>query len=221
MIDALVFDFDGLILDTEGPDFQSWQEIYAAHGCSLPLTVWAVAIGTVGAFDPYVELERQLGRPIDREAVRTLHQRRMFELIAAETVRPGVEAYLRDARRLGIRVAVASSSPRDWVAGHLARLGLLEHFACLRCSDDVREVKPSPELYQSALLALGVPPEQAIALEDSPNGVLAAKRAGLFCVAVPNSLTRQLPLDHADLTVSSLQELPLQALIEHVSQSGR
>ncbi len=221
MIDALVFDFDGLILDTEGPDFQAWQEIYTAYGCSLPLTVWSVAIGTVGAFDPYVELERQLGRPIDRATVYEQHQRRMLKLIDAETVRPGVETYLADARRLGIRRAVASSSPRDWVAGHLARLGLLEHFECLRCSDDVREVKPSPELYQSALEALGIRPEHAIALEDSPNGVLAAKRAGIFCVAVPNPLTRQLPLDHADLTLSSLQDLPLQALIERVGRSRR
>ncbi len=220
MISALVFDFDGLVLDTEGPEFRAWQEIYAAHGCSLSLETWAVAIGTVGAFDPYADLERRLGRPVDRDAVRETRRRRMSELIAAEEIRPGVQGYLEDARRLGMHLAVASSSSRDWVAGHLARLGIIEYFDCLRCSDDVREVKPSPELYQSALEALGVAAREAIALEDSPNGVLAAKRAGIFCVAVPNSLTCQLPLDHADLTLSSLLELPLEGLIARVTRSA-
>lgn len=219
MISALVFDFDGLILDTETPEFRAWQEIYTAHGCSLSLETWAVAIGTVGAFDPYAELERRLGRPIDREAVGESRRRRISELIALEEVRPGVRAYLEDARRRGMRLAVASSSSRDWVAGHLARLGIIEHFDCLRCSDDVREVKPSPELYLSVLKALGVGAGEAVALEDSPNGVLAAKRAGIFCVAVPNALTRQLPLDHADLTLSSLLDLPLEDLIARVTRS--
>jgi HAD superfamily hydrolase (TIGR01509 family) len=115
-----------------------------------------------------------------------------------------------------MRLAVASSSPRSWVGGHLERLGIIDHFDHLRCADDVRQVKPDPELYLAALAALGVAAHEAIALEDSPNGVLAAKRAGLFCVAVPNSLTRQMPLDHADRLVDSLADLPLQDLVDSI-----
>jgi HAD superfamily hydrolase (TIGR01509 family) len=217
VIRALVFDFDGLILDTEGPEFQSWQEIYAANGCTLTFSKWALGIGTLNGFDPYADLEAQLGRPIDRGAVRTERRRRFAELIAGEPVRPGVEDYLAQARRLGLKLAIASSSPREWVTGHLSRLQLIDQFDCLRCADDVRQVKPDPELYQSALVALRAEANEAVALEDSPNGILAAKRAGLYCVAVPNALTRQLSLDHADLTMSSLEDLPLERLLEHAA----
>lgn len=215
-IRALIFDFDGLILDTEGPEFQSWQEIYRAHGADLTLSTWAVAIGTLDAFDPYAELERQLGRPVDRETIRQERRRRNIELLEREPIRPGVETYLDDARRFGFKVGVASSSPRHWVAGHLDRLGLIARFDCLRCSDDVARVKPEPELYLSALGALGVAPDQAVALEDSPNGILAAKRAGMFCVAIPNELTRLLPLDRADIRLDSLAELSLAQLLDRL-----
>ncbi len=213
-IQALIFDFDGLILDTEGPEFRTWQEIYRAHGAELSLSTYAVAIGTLNAFDPYAELERQLGRPIDREAVREERRRRTGELIEREPIRPGVETYLLDARQLGMKLGVASSSPRHWVAGHLDRLGLTPRFDCVKSADDVRRVKPEPELYLAALDALGVLPERAVALEDSPNGILAAKRAGLRCVAVPNELTRQLPLERADLRLDSLAEMSLTRLLD-------
>jgi HAD superfamily hydrolase (TIGR01509 family) len=221
MIQALIFDFDGLILDTEVPDFASWQEVYDTFGCSLPFDDWAACIGThSGAFDVYSCLERQLGREIDREAVRAQRRLRYREMVAAQAVLPGVEAYLADAARLGLKLAVASSSDRAWVTGHLTRLGLMERFQCVRCAEDVRQIKPDPELYRAALAALGLEPHQAVALEDSPNGVLAAKRAGLFCVAVPNALTRRLALEHADLQVSSLAELPLARLLAAVGASG-
>jgi HAD superfamily hydrolase (TIGR01509 family) len=214
LIRALIFDFDGLILDTEGPEFQSWIEIYQYHGARLEFAVWAATIGTASTFDAYAELERQVGRPLDRAAIRAHRRQRNEELFAAEAVRPGVLDYVREARERGLGLAVASSSPRSWVGGHLERLGIINHFDHLRCADDVQLVKPDPELYLSAIDALGVAANEAIALEDSPNGILAAKRAGLYCVAVPNPLTRQLPLDLADLRVESLADLPLQRLLD-------
>ena len=212
---ALVFDFDGLILDTEGPEFKAWQEIYAAHGCHLALETWAACIGTRDAFDPYADLAALAGRALDTAAIRAAHAARVGELIAFEPVRPGVRDYLDAARRLGLGLAVASSSSRQWVAGHLERLGLADRFDVLRCAEDVTRVKPHPDLYVAALKALGAAPVAAIALEDSPNGVLAAKRAGLFCVAVPNPLTAKLDLTAADIRLASLDELPLPALLRH------
>ena len=198
MICGVIFDFDGLILETEGPDYHSWQETFVAHGCTLPLSLWSGYIGTADdGFSPYDHLEAQLGRPVDRAAVRTQRRQRYAELVAAESVRPGVQAYIADARRLGLRLGVASTSSRAWVVGHLDRLGLLASFDALCCGDEVSRAKPDPAVYQAVLAALGLSAVEAIALEDSPNGIAAAKAAGLYCVAVPNTLTSQLCLDAA------------------------
>ena len=220
MIRALIFDFDGLILDTEVPEFQSWQETFQDHGCHLPLEAWVACIGTsADVFDPYRYLETQLGRTIDRDALRARHRQRCAALLACQSVLPGIQMYLDDSQRLGLQRGVASSSSRAWVTGHLERLGLLSHFVSIRCADDVPQVKPDPALYHSTLEALGVRPDEAIAFEDSPNGILAAKRAGLFCVAVPNALTRNLPLHHADLQCASLAAMPLADLLDTIRQS--
>ena len=216
MVRALVFDFDGLILDTEVPEFRAWCEIFEGHGCELPRSEWTACIGLAGAdvtFDPHACLEGLLGRPLDRAEVRARHRLRFAELVAAESALPGVTEYLMEARRLGLKVAVASSSHRAWITAHLGRLGLLEAFDCFRCADDVARTKPDPELYRAALAALAVAPEEAIAFEDSANGVRAAKAAGLYCVAVPNGLTCALPLEEADLRLNSLAEMPLETLL--------
>jgi HAD superfamily hydrolase (TIGR01509 family) len=216
MIKALIFDFDGLIVDTEGPDYQAWQETYESFGCRLPLAEWAAEIGTYGVFDPYDYLARQLGRPIDRAAVRAQRHTRFAELIEQQTVLPGVERYIRDARERGLRVGIASSSSRTWVVGHLVRFGLDDSFDCIKTADDVERVKPDPALYRAALDALDVQAHEALAFEDSPNGALAATRAGIYCVAVPNLLTQQLALEVADLRLASLAELPLDELLARV-----
>jgi HAD superfamily hydrolase (TIGR01509 family) len=213
VIELVIFDFDGLILDTELPAFRCWQEIYADHGCELPFETWAACIGTVGGFDPYGDLAVRSGRAVDRVAVRARESARFAQLIAGESPLPGVRDYVETAAGLGLKLAVASSSSRDWVAGHLDRLGLLGRFDVLKCSDDVVRVKPDPGLYCAVLDELGVAPHRAIALEDSPNGIAAAKGAGLFCVAVPNAMTGRLALDGADLRIASLTDLPLARLL--------
>lgn len=219
MIDALIFDFDGLIIDTETPDFQTWQEIYREHGAELDFAVWSQYIGGAAArFDPYEYLETLIGRPIDRAAVQQRYRVRVRGRIAEQPILPGVQEYIGEAKRLGLRLGLASSSTREWVEGNLSRLGLLHEFHCVRCSDDVSRVKPDPELYRAVLTHLNVSSHRAVALEDSPNGIRAAKDAGLFCVAIPNPLTIQLPLDHADLRVESLAVLPLARLLEIVGR---
>lgn len=217
MIQGVIFDFDGLILDTEGPIFRSWQELFTAHGGELTLAVWGKIIGTAeGAFDPFDLLEEQTGRTVDRAGLAPQRRERERSLIARQPVLPGVEGYLQDARAHGLKIGLASSSTYEWVSGHLARLGLLSYFDCLRTADDVERTKPDPAVYFKVLEDLGMEAVQVFALEDSPNGVLAARRAGLFCVAVPNSLTRELPLDHADLRLEALTEMSLEALIKLV-----
>lgn len=219
---ALVFDFDGLMVDTEGPAYDSWQEIYREHGHDLPLSSWAAVLGGSGAeFDPCAYLEGLVGHALDCAAIRARRLRRKTELAAEQPLLPGVAEYIAAAAQHGLELGVASSASRAWVVGHLDRLGVADRFGAIVCADDVARVKPDPALYRTAVARLGVPPAQAIALEDAPNGLLAAKRAGLYCVAAPNPLTGQLPLHHADLRLDSLADLPLAALLAHVGALHR
>lgn len=220
MIRALIFDFDGLIFDSETPDFISWQETYAAHGVELSREVWNAHIGAI-TFNPYLYLEELLGRPIDRDAVHAMRKARDNELLAAQTILPGVEDYLAQARMLGLKIGIASSSNHKWVDGHLQRLGLFDQFAHIFCSDDVGGVgKPDPAVYRAAIAALNIAPHEGLALEDSPNGVTAAKGAGLYCTAVPNQMTRDLNFDHADYRLRDLTEMPLSQLIAEVTHGA-
>lgn len=219
MIKALLFDFDGLILETEGPIYEAWLEVYQSYGLHLPLSLWATIIGTNGDFfNPYRYLEEQLGAPVEWDEIDLKRIEREEELILKQPLMPGVLDYLDGARRMGLKTAVASSSSIDWIEGHLARLGILERFDCIRTRDNVKNTKPDPELFLSALACLGVGPEQAIVFEDSPNGVLAARKANIFSVAVPNKLTGQLSLDMADMCLPSLAIMPLETLLEKVAE---
>lgn len=219
MIKALIFDFDGLILETETPIFESWQEIYRDYGCELLLEEWLANIGTAEEqFDPFASLEQRSGQPVDRQQTLVRRQRRELELIERQAVMPGVREYLENARQLGLRVGLASSSSCDWVMGHLERLGLTGFFDAIAASDDVMQTKPDPALYRTAAEWLGVAPEHAVAFEDSRNGMIAAKRAGLYCVVVPNALTHQLDLDEADIRLGSLQDMPLAELLSSLER---
>jgi HAD superfamily hydrolase (TIGR01509 family) len=224
MIRGLVFDFDGLVLDTEWPDFLAWQEVYAERGQDLPMADWLEQVG-MGAdlieFDPYGHLEALIGERLEREQIRARRRERVRELVAGEATCPGVREYVAEARELGLKLAVASSSSRRWVRGHLERLGLYEAFDCVRCAEDVARTKPDPELYRSAVECLGLRPQEALALEDSPNGLRAAKAAGLRCVVVPNRLTRGLCFADADLVLGALSDRPLADLLLQLDGDDR
>lgn len=214
VIRAVVFDFDGTILDTETADFVSWQEVFTDHGVELTLEAFSLGIGTgSGSFDIYAHLETLTTRTVVVEAIRSVRRSRNEALVEVEVVRPGIQAWVDDARRLGLKLGIASSSPVSWVEGHLERVGLLPAFECIRCADHVTQTKPSPELYLAACEALGVSPAEAIAVEDSPNGIAAARAAGLYCIAVPNSVTMKLDLSGADLCLESLAGLALEEAV--------
>jgi beta-phosphoglucomutase-like phosphatase (HAD superfamily) len=214
----VIFDFDGLILDTETPDFESWQEVYAEHGVELPLRVWADCIGApAGVFDPVDFLERHLGTPVDRADIVERRRRRFHSLVSTQPLCTGIALLVGDCQKQGIALAVASSATRDWVEGHLDRLGILNAFDCIRCVEDVERGKPAPDLFHAVLQHLDLSPADGIVLEDSPNGILAANRAGIYSIAVPNPVTRLLDLSHACLCVESLTDWPLARLCAHVS----
>jgi HAD superfamily hydrolase (TIGR01509 family) len=213
-MDLLIFDFDGLILDTETPSYRAWTEIFSSYGQSLPLEKWALCVGaTDEAFDVCEYLESRVGKPLNRQELKLRHRQRALQLIEPLKSRPGVLDYLQEARNLKIPTALVSSSGRAWVTGHLERLGLSGWFQCLHCLEDVKQVKPHPELYQKTLEKMRVSPGRALAFEDSPNGIRSAKAAGVFCVAVPNSVTASLPLGPADFRIQSMGEVGLNELL--------
>lgn len=219
MLQALIFDFDGLMLDTETPEVYVWQNIYREHGLELPVDEWAKTIGGYGisSFDAATHLAELTG--LDAAPLRVRYRRESDAIIHASPVLPGVVDILNEARTRGLKLAVASSSSHAWVDSHLSRLGLADRFDRVVCSDDVApgRTKPNPDLFLLALDQLKVQKEAAVVFEDSPNGVRAAKSAGIFVVAVPNPLTVRLGVDGADLTVKSLAELSLDELEKKLS----
>ena len=217
MINAVVFDFDGVILDTETADYQTWRDLFRSYGAELELAVWARFIGWgTSRFDVFQHLEEQIGYGVDREVLRVERRRRYVEIVHSGPVMPGVLDYINEAKDMGLALGIASSSNREWVEGHLERLGIRRLFEVVRCSNDVEEVKPHPALYQTAVELLGADPGEALAIEDSAHGVTAAKAAGLHCLVVPNSVTAHMDLGHADFRVGSLAEVALGEILERV-----
>jgi len=214
MIKALIFDFDGIIIDSESPELLAWQEVFAAYGRELDLQVWADLVGRPrNHFDLYSYFREQIDPAADIAALRKGRRARVIALTEQQPVLPGVHDYLRGARDLGLKIGVASSSSASHVRGHLQRLDLLHYFHTTKCFEDTAAHKPEPAPFQAVLDEFGVAAHEAVAFEDSPNGVTAARAAGIFCVAVPNPVTSRLPLDHADHRLASLADESLEQVM--------
>jgi HAD superfamily hydrolase (TIGR01509 family) len=222
MIKALIFDFDGLILDTESPEFQAWQEVFTAHGYQLAPDLWADLVGRPRTyFDMYAHFKALNGPLTDIESLRKERRARVIRLVLEQPILPGVLSYLTEAREIGLKVGLASSSGGDYVRGHLRRLNLFEYFHATKCFEDTESHKPDPGPYLAVLDELGVAPGEAMALEDSPNGVAAARAAGIFCVAVPNPITQCLALTHANYCLKSLADESLRQLLSRAAAADR
>ena len=220
MIKALIFDFDGTILDTESPEADMWMQIYAEHDFEFPLDEWGTIIGGNGSshFDAADHLSHLTQGRLDSASIRAHHRAGSNALTLKQPIMPGVTEYLNEAKRLGLKLAIASSSEHAWVDMHAKRLGIFDHFDKVICADDVGagRTKPNPDLFLLALNQLQVQKNEAIIFEDSPNGVKAANRAGVFVVAVPNPITARLNIEGADLKINSFTELPLATLADKI-----
>jgi HAD superfamily hydrolase (TIGR01509 family) len=218
---ALIFDFDGTILDTETPEVDAWRTIFRSHGLEYPDEYWMHAIGRgADQIDKTpVQLLSELAEiDVSRADVLFEYERLRMSAIDAAECRPGIRNLISQAMAAGLRLGIASSSHHAWVDRLLSRLGLFDSFSVIACADDVPRAKPFPDLYLSACGQLGVDPADAAAIEDSPNGIRAARDAGLRVVAIPNSCTIRLDLGEADLILDSAELLSLER-IEALSTS--
>jgi len=212
-LQGILFDFDGLILDTETPVFQAWKMKFREYGQELALEQWGQIIGK--SSDELGPLAGFLKNFPDAKAKQQILDEVSSEeqsLIKQQQPLPGTEVLISKAHQSGVKLGIVSSSNQDWVHQHLRRLELLDYFDHTSCADEVEKAKPDPALYHLGLEKMGLEPDRVVVLEDSPHGVLAAKRAGLYCIAVPNQLTRQLTFftdgGAPDLFLKSLEEFP-------------
>ncbi len=210
MLRALIFDFDGLIVDTETALIESYAAVHAAHGIAFDRHRFIHSVGHADyAFDAW----SAFGREAPRGQLEQERHQVAIDLRRRQPVLPGVADLIISARARSFHIGLASNSDHTWVESHLAERGLLEQFDFIACREDVPSPKPEPDLYRHVLQHLGLRGHEAVAFEDSHTGTLAAKRANVFVVSVPNASTAHHDFSFTDLRVNSLAEVTLDALI--------
>ena len=212
---AIIFDFDGLMIDTESVWYVCFKEVLAVYGLELTLEQFSKGVGTTGS-SLYDYLEQNLSHPVPREEIKRAASQLFPVKMGEPLLRDGVKSYLREAKEMGLGIGLASSSSYEWVVGYLKRLEVFDYFDVIKTRNDVKNVKPDPELYRKALEALSVLPHEAIAFEDSFHGLAAAKACGIPCVVVPNNSTAHLDFTGAAYHLTSMSELGLKSVIEIV-----
>ena len=211
MIKALVFDFDGLILDTESSLISAYEAVHLEYGVAFDKDRFHRSVGHADySFDPWSQFDPALSRSdLDKR-----RREKNKEIDLTLKIMPGVEDFLNEGKKQGLVMAVASNSRHNHVEGHLNRLGLISYFSFVACREDVKQPKPEPDLYRLVINNLGIRPFQAIAFEDSHTGSKAAKRAKLWVVAVPNQSTGHHDFSHTDKVVTSFKDISLNTLKE-------
>lgn len=213
----MIFDFDGLLMDTESTSLQSWQFEWRQWGLELDPTTFFVNHGGDITEDRYAQLGAAVGGRFDRALSHERRVRYRDGLHESLGLTDGMRSWITGAADRGMRLAVASSSPRDWLTRHLGRAGVLDRFEVLAGGDEVGRHKPAPDVYELALRRLGLPPDSAIAVEDTAHGVDAAHGAGLACIAIPNPFVPPEVVAHAELVLRSAATVSLE---EAIAQCG-
>jgi len=214
-IKGIIFDFDGLIIDTETPELKAWHELFQRFGIDFSFEEYSKFIGMVyddtSALDV---LQSKLDVQLDKEGLFKEFKQRKIELIDAQPLRSGVLEYLQAARESGLKIGLASSAKREWIDRYITKHQIDHYFDCIKTIEDASQPKPDPELYLLTLKCLNIQAQEAIALEDSYNGIASAKAAGLFAVAVPNSVTSVFNFSQADLQLAHLSDISLPGMLE-------
>jgi putative hydrolase of the HAD superfamily len=210
--EAVIFDMDGLLIDTETCDYQAWRELHEAHGVELSLPDYAYNAGMYGTWDQmYEALAAGCGR--SAAELHAWREPRFRELVAACLAASSeLVTLLRELRENGVKRGIASSSDSDWVAYLVEGLGIRQEFQAVATGHDVERRKPAPDLYLLAAERLAVDPRRCVALEDSAHGIAAARAAGLRVIAIPNSVSSHQDLSQAHVRVTHFGDVTLDLL---------
>jgi putative hydrolase of the HAD superfamily len=204
---AVLFDFDGILVDTEWAIYQAWQRVFEDHGHHLPLEIYTRCIGTdFATWSPKTHLEELTGLAIDWHDLDARRQEEIMKDLTHEGPMHGVVALLERLAARKIACAVVSSSSHKWVDGWLEKLGLTGFFQTTVCRGDAPRIKPTPDLYLEAARQLSIPAAECLVIEDSLNGLLSAKAAGMSVWIVPNRVTESLDFTAANRVLRSLAE---------------
>ncbi|MDQ8190779.1 HAD family hydrolase [Roseibacillus persicicus] len=212
--EAIFFDFDGTLMDTEWAIYSAWLRTFRDEGQELPIEVYVQCIGSdFDTWSPKLHLEELTGRSFDWEEMDASRQIEIEAELATQGAVEGARELLESLQGK-TRLAVVSSSSHGWVDGWLGRLGLAEFFENTTCRGDAPRIKPAPDLYQACSETLAVPPSGCLVIEDSLNGVRSAKTAGMTAFAIPNRITTVSDFAEADRVFSNLRELGAALLSE-------
>lgn len=218
MIKGIIFDFDGLIVDTESVWYESYQEfMQEKYGAEIELHLYSQCIGTTNEFLNQYFQSLVTDETLNCSEIHELTLLKFKEKMKQPALRAGVIDYIQEAKKSNLAIGLASSSSKTWVTEYLKTLQIYDYFDVINTRDDVKVVKPDPELYVKTLQELNLKPTEAIAFEDSLNGLKAAKEAGLYCVIVPNPVTHQMDFeDRHDYRISSMSDEPLVSVIDKI-----
>ena len=218
LIKGVIFDFDGLIVDTETTWYEAFREVFwESHQIELDLVRYSECIGT-GNDVLYRYFREIAGNSVNCELLEDLAAVRYENMMKAPVLREGVKEYLAEAKQKNLKIAIASSSAKQWVQTYLEQLNILDYFEVINTKDDVSNIKPDPELYCKTLIDLGLSAQEAIVFEDSVNGLSAAKQAGIRCVIVPNNVTRNLRFENFDDRIDSMGDISLGELLKKIER---
>ena len=211
---GLIFDFDGLVVETESVEFAVYRQVLSGRGVNVDPADFLRFIGTNDEEGWIALLREWLGHDVDLDAFEAQAREIRRPLTLAAPVLDGVIELLDDAHAAGWRIGLGSSSPRRWIDMHLSHRGLLERFDAIVTRDDVERVKPDPDIFVEVARRLGLDPSECVVLEDSEHGCRAAKAAGMAVIACPNEMTRAADFSVADRVVVSLLEVKLSGLLD-------
>ncbi len=211
---SVIFDFDGVLVDTEWAIYRSWQRVFESEGFSLPLNIFNQCIGSgYTHWNPAEYLESLTHRTYDWPVINAKRQQEIHADLLKSGLMPGALDLLDYCRAQNLPIAVASSSTHSWVDGWLTKLQIRDRFCQVLCRDDGLPVKPDPALYHESAKRLHLSASRCLVIEDSANGSLAAIRAGLPVVVIPSPITVHASFHSAVCRLNSLTDVI--SLLQH------